>query len=377
MKVLMISTSFPKTGGDWKARFIANLVDALDAEDSCQLSLWAPPGEKPDSVTSACSKRDERMLDSLMERGGIAHLIRTNLPFALAYACAINFSLYRLFRRNKTDILHVHWLQNALLLRGNAPVVISVLGSDYGMLKWPFMVDILRLSLKKQPCILAPNASWMEPLLREKFGDIAEIRSVPFGIDPLWYSISRMQPAKTGTRNWLTVTRLTQKKIGTLFEWGEGLFNENDKLNLIGPMQEKNILIPTWASFHGPSGPEELSAKWFPSATALITLSVHDEGLPQVILEAMAAGLPIIASDITSHRDVIRHGFNGFLVSSKNDLIEAIETLSDETTNLKIGANAKKWAEEHFGTWKDCANRFTAIYRKLVENKYSETEENM
>lgn len=44
---------------------------------------------------------------------------------------------------------------------------------------------------------------------------------------------------------------------------------------------------------------------WLPSAF---------EGLPNAILEAMAAGLPVVATDIPGNRDLVRHGQTGFLV---------------------------------------------------------------
>jgi glycosyltransferase involved in cell wall biosynthesis len=62
--------------------------------------------------------------------------------------------------------------------------------------------------------------------------------------------------------------------------------------------------------------PRALLEEWFPQAAGLITLSQHDEGRPQVLLEAMAARLPVIASNLPAHRDLIRSGETGMLVDS-------------------------------------------------------------
>lgn len=48
------------------------------------------------------------------------------------------------------------------------------------------------------------------------------------------------------------------------------------------------------------------------------------EGLPYTILEALALGIPIVASNISSHRDVIDHGTNGFIAKNENDFSEYI-----------------------------------------------------
>ena len=49
-------------------------------------------------------------------------------------------------------------------------------------------------------------------------------------------------------------------------------------------------------------------------ATDVCVLLSKQEGLPRVVMEAMAAGLPVIATDIRGNSDLITHGRNGFLV---------------------------------------------------------------
>lgn len=44
------------------------------------------------------------------------------------------------------------------------------------------------------------------------------------------------------------------------------------------------------------------------------TLTSKREGLPRVIMEALAAGKPVVATDVRGNRDLVRHGVNGFLV---------------------------------------------------------------
>lgn len=68
----------------------------------------------------------------------------------------------------------------------------------------------------------------------------------PFGVDPQWYTIRR-QPEESPC--WLVITRLTEKKLGPLFEWSlEPLFRDGRRqLHLFGPMQEQ-IAIPDWVS---------------------------------------------------------------------------------------------------------------------------------
>jgi glycosyltransferase involved in cell wall biosynthesis len=241
--------------------------------------------------------------------------------------------------------------------------LITVLGTDFGLLRLPGMKTLLRNILRQRRAILAPNAEWMRPALERAFGDLAEIRPIAFGVDDPWFRVVR-QPPPCPVRHWLAVTRLTKNKIGDLFGWGEGLFGDERQLHLFGPMQEQ-LELPSWVRYHGPAEPGDLLEQWLPKACGLITLSRHDEGRPQVMLEAMAAGLPVLASDLPAHRDILQHGLNGWLAAAPQELIKGLEWLEDPENNRISGAAARQWVRERIGTWADCADRYAAAYRTL------------
>jgi glycosyltransferase involved in cell wall biosynthesis len=70
-----------------------------------------------------------------------------------------------------------------------------------------------------------------------------------------------------------------------------------------------------------------------------------DEGMPNSMLEAMACGLPIVASDIPAHREIIKSGENGLLISSQNpkELAGAIEILvKNKSLRQELGKNNVK-----------------------------------
>ncbi|MFZ5562874.1 MAG: glycosyltransferase, partial [Thermodesulfobacteriota bacterium] len=96
------------------------------------------------------------------------------------------------------------------------------------------------------------------------------------------------------------------------------------------------------------------------------TLSRHDEGRPQVILEAMAAGLPVIASDMAAHRDVVIHKKTGWIVTSPEELKQAIDFIGLPENNYRMGEAVKDWVKEHIGTWEDCAMRYETAYADLT-----------
>ncbi|UUZ69988.1 glycosyltransferase [Polaromonas sp. P2-4] len=240
----MSSTSYPESPQDWRGRFIANLAAALAQRDDVTLSLWAPPGELPADVAAVTTPSDALWLGRLSQQGGIAHLLRTRRALAVGTILVLLMRLGRAYRRQPADVAHVNWLQNALPLWGTTtPALITVLGTDFGLLRLPGMKMLLRTVLRQRRAILAPNADWMRPALEQAFGDLAEIRPIAFGVDDPWFEVVRRQPLDKA-RHWLAVTRLTKNKIGDLFNWGDGLFGEERQLHLFGPMQEKVELPP-------------------------------------------------------------------------------------------------------------------------------------
>lgn len=366
LRVLMSSTSYPEGPQDWRGRFIANLVTALARRDDIALSFWAPPGALPAGVAATSTPSDAVWLGRLSQQGGIAHQLRTRHVLAMGTAVGLMMRLGRAYRRQPPDVAHVNWLQNAVPLWGSTtPALVTVLGTDFGLLRLPGMKMLLRAVLRQRRAILAPNAEWMCPALKQAFGDIAEIRPIPFGVDDPWFEVER-RPLQEGTRHWLAVTRLTRNKIGDLFRWGDGLFGQGRQLHLFGPMQEA-LELPAWVQYHGPVEPADLLARWFPLACGLITLSRHDEGRPQVMLEAMAAGLPVLASDLPAHRDIVQHRLTGWLAATPHELGQGLHWLEEPVNNQRAGEAGRQWAKESIGSWADCAGRYAAAYQSLLE----------
>lgn len=367
MRVLMVSTSYPHDEFDWRGIFIRNLTRAIGNVDGISLDLWAPPGQLPMGVRSVTSPAEAKWLRWLMDAGGISHLLRhprvstVGAPWRLLRMLRAAY-----LRETDADIYHINWLQCALPLPADGrAVLITALGNDMKLLNIPFVCSRLRKVMRGRRVAICPNAEWMQAPLVDAFGDVAWVRPVSFGIDKEWYAMERRPNQKRPT--WLAVTRLTRDKLGPLFEWSKSLFyGQARDLHLFGPAQE-NIAVPPWINYHGAISPKQLLDEWFPRASGLITLSQHSEGRPQVMLEAMAAGVPIVASNAPAHASIVIENLNGKVCDSEETYAEAIALLEDPKTNALLSGAARQWARANFGTWDDCANRYAQIYSELLD----------
>lgn len=78
----------------------------------------------------------------------------------------------------------------------------------------------------------------------------------------------------------------------------------------------------------------------------------YGEGVPRILVEAAACGLPLIASDAPGCREIVRPGANGYLVGPHDvdALVAAIERLAgDSGLRAEMGAVSRRIAETEFG----------------------------
>jgi len=136
-------------------------------------------------------------------------------------------------------------------------------------------------------------------------------------------------------------------------------FNEeNIKLDIVGTgpyLDELKVLIAKLkleekVLCHGRVDDDELS-KLFAVADVYLMPTTRQEGLPLTILEAMANGLPVIASDIGGISQVIKDRGDGLLVKpgDVSELINAIKVLkNDEGMRLELSNAARKKIEDKY-----------------------------
>lgn len=85
------------------------------------------------------------------------------------------------------------------------------------------------------------------------------------------------------------------------------------------------------------------------AACDIFVLNSTHEGLPHVVLEAMALGLPVVATAVGGTPEVVKHGATGLLISTQNGAIPAaLERLArDAALRARMGRAARQWVCKH------------------------------
>jgi glycosyltransferase involved in cell wall biosynthesis len=96
----------------------------------------------------------------------------------------------------------------------------------------------------------------------------------------------------------------------------------------------------------------------------IFVLASRAESCSMALLEAMAAGLPLVATNVGGNSEIIKHGDNGLLFRAGNaeDLAAALSTLAaNPAMRQRFGATNRVQARTRF-SWRAVAKRYEAIF---------------
>jgi glycosyltransferase involved in cell wall biosynthesis len=95
------------------------------------------------------------------------------------------------------------------------------------------------------------------------------------------------------------------------------------------------------------------------------------EGLSNSVIEYMAAGKPVIASEGGGTDELVQNGVTGYLIENKNseELVNKVETLmANRKMGSEMGANGQNWVKENLDVMK-MTDAYLNLYGKLINKK--------
>ena len=225
---------------------------------------------------------------------------------------------------------------------------------------------------RRAACVVACNGD----VANELAGSGARVQIVPHGVDLHRFRPER--PAPVPTFRLLAVGRLVEKKGFDVLIDALAAVSLPWQLRIIGDGPEREGLasqarvlgFADRVSFGGVLTHDALPGE-YSEADAVVVPSVLDrsgdrDGLPNVVLEAMASGVAIVATDIGAIPSAIRSGDTGVLVSphDRSALAAAITRLGrDAELRASLGASARHAAERLFDV-RRCTDRLAFVLRE-------------
>ena len=245
---------------------------------------------------------------------------------------------------------------------------------------------ICRLLGRVTDLSLAVSQGVKDFLIQEIGLDPAKIRVVPNGVDLAAIEAARPGPAvrrELGLPEDVPLIGL----VGRLDHWGKGhqelftamahlqerypvhalLVGGGRRIDEVRQLAESLGLAPK-VHFLGPRRdvPDLLHAM------DMFVLPSYSEGMSLALLEAMAAGLPVVASAVGGTPEVVTDGVTGLLIPPRDAeaLARALASLlADRAWAKQLGENARRHVEANFSLDR-LGREVNAIYEELVEKKF-------
>ena len=287
-------------------------------------------------------------------------------------------------RQLQPDVIHAHFGYDAYKLIGpaqknNVPLVVSFYGSDVSRLPSEFGWQKRYKKLADAGSHFIAATEFMKGQLIDLGFPEDKISVVPFGINLSDFSF---REDYNPTNQVMMIGRMVEKKGFEYAIRAVAELQKRDKsvtLNLFGegPLRgelerlTQKLKLTGQVHFHGYTPISEIIQKLDEHAVLLapsVTAEDGDkEGLPNTILEGMAKGIPVIATDHAAIPEAIQNGKTGFLTHERN-----IEQISDKISYVVEGADnideiryaARKYIEDHHSV-KHMVNNVESIYKSV------------
>lgn len=385
--VLVVSTSFPLHKNSVSGIFVERLVRALSKYciltviTSCASDSSIKASDTPYFLS--CFRYAPRSWQVLAhEPGGIFTAIRRNY-FLLILVPGLVLSLFFacLLKAKGKQIIFANWSICGFIagvvgwLRG-IPVITTLRGSDVNLVKHSFFNHwLLAFTIALSHRTVTVSAA-LARVLTHRYPQLAgRIRMIPNGVDDSLLYLERLPPRSEVKLRLVFIGNLIPLKgVDTILR-ALAVLPPDISLKIVGEGVQRKALeelgitsgINQQVVFTGALPPESIPTI-LRESDALI-LASHSEGRPNVVLESLAAGLTVIATNIEGTSELVIDGQTGLLFppGDTDALRSCIERLYlDPVLCRRLGERGREWIREQGLFWQNTAAAYAGLFEEVI-----------
>jgi glycosyltransferase involved in cell wall biosynthesis len=340
LRVAVFTTSYPRSDDDFSGRFVRGTVENLRAR-GLEVEVVGPGSYRDFGLTR---NNGAGFIANLRRRPWLAPLVLLSMIFALRRAA------------KNADLVHANWLAGAVVAAFcGKPFVVTLHGSPtagrfHDLALAESAPRLVRWILGRAQAVICCS----ERLATAMRGcGLRNVRAIPYGVHVPDEVAEEDDPPSV-----LYVGRLSpEKNIHVIAEATAGL------PRIVAGDGPDRHLLPETIGFVGPDEVSELYGR-----AAVVVVASSAEGLPNVVLEAMAHGKTVVATPVGGIPTVIEDGKTGLLVPVRDAaaLRAAVErALGDRMLRQRLGAAARKRVDEYC-SWNRVTDATLAVYAAAV-----------
>lgn len=386
LKVLYITTSFPLSEGSRSGIFIKKLI--VNLPPGFLITVLTPDSSYKDAPDDFSYKlvrfryAPKRWQKLAHGAGGIvAALSQKKFSCLLIPPLLCSNFIVGCWYALKVDVLHANWSINGVVagivgrITGKS-VVTTLRGSDVNLMQTSFLMrKLVHICLSLSASVVTVSPSLQKTIEKEFPSYHNKIKVIPNGIDEAFFT-QRIKPSEEpGKVCFLYVGNLTKGKgVSLILEAFASLTTANWFFDIVGDGPEREKLVKycqrsslsAKVRFHGAVAPKRV-LDYLQNADVFVFAS-SAEGKPNVVLEAMAAGIPVIASAIPAVLDLIEDGKQGrlFPVGDEGKLRELMEhIIAHPGERSLMGEKAREFIKAQGLCWQKTGQQYADIYTTI------------
>jgi glycosyltransferase involved in cell wall biosynthesis len=236
-------------------------------------------------------------------------------------------------------------------------------------------LGLIRRTVLKNSIAIVANSDGLRKMAEN--ADAFPVQVIPNGVDTEFFIPAFSKSARNeSVLRILFVGRFReQKNLSLLFRQAAQLPPGTFELHLVGDGPEKDFLeglarklgIASAIRWHGWLPPAALR-QMYQSADCLVNPSLY-EGMSNVVLEAMACGLPVIASRVPGNEELVLDSDTGFLFDLPEPaaMVSALAQLRDAGLRRRMGSSARSRAV-NFCSWNNVARQYAELFSPHVSS---------